>query len=58
MLTNGTQAAVQPVGANTLAAGDLVVTGWQSHQRKTSASPMGASPMGASPVGGAMRGIH
>jgi HlyD family secretion protein len=56
-LTNGTQAAVQPVGANTLAAGDLVVTGWQSHQqsnpRKTSASPMGASP-----VGGAMRGIH
>ncbi len=53
-LTNGTLAAVQPLEAGALAAGDLVVTGSQSHtQHKTSASPMSGSPMG-----GAMRGIH
>ncbi len=53
-LTNGTLAAVQPLEAGALAAGDLVVTGSQSHQQhKTSASPMSGSPMG-----GAMRSIH
>jgi HlyD family secretion protein len=53
-LTNGTLAAVQPVGSATLAAGDLVVTGSQSRQQRKQSAP----PMGGSPIGGAMRGIH
>ncbi len=53
-LTNGTLAAVQPVDAGALAAGDLVVTGSQGHQQhKPSASPVTGSPMGSP-----MRGIH
>jgi HlyD family secretion protein len=58
VLTNGTQAAVQPIGANALSAGDLVVTGWQGQHAHAGAggtrSPMTA---GAS-IGAGMRGIH
>jgi HlyD family secretion protein len=57
-LTQGNLAAVEPVQAGALAAGDLVVTGSQARQHKTSASPMSASPMGGASMGGAMRGIH
>ncbi len=57
-LTQGSLAAVEPVAAGALTAGDPVVTGSQTHARRPSASPMGTSPMGGSPVGGAMRGIH
>ncbi|HEY2474989.1 MAG TPA: efflux RND transporter periplasmic adaptor subunit [Candidatus Cybelea sp.] len=55
-LSDGTLEAVQPVGADTLGAGDLVVTGWTSPQNKT--HPGGRSAMSSSPMGGAMRGIH
>jgi HlyD family secretion protein len=59
VLTNGTQAAVQPIGANALSAGDLVVTGWQGQQRGADAGTGSArSPMTGAPVGAGMRGIH
>jgi len=55
-LTSGSLAAVEPIGAGALAAGDLVVMG--TRQRKTGAPPVSGSPMGGASVGGAMRGIH
>ncbi len=55
-LTNGTQAAVEPVEGATLAAGDRVVVGTSQTHRgggtDTTRSPMSRSPMGA------MRGLH
>jgi HlyD family secretion protein len=55
-LSNGTLAAVLPLGTDTLADGDRVVTGWATNQRgpRTGSS----SPMGGSPVRSAVRGIH
>ncbi len=55
-LTNGTQAAVEPVNGAALAAGDRVVVGTNQTHRNGGAqgarSPIGGSPMGA------MRGLH
>ena len=55
-LTNGTQAAVEPLQAGSLAAGDRVVIGSKSAQRAARSS--GArSPMSGAPMS-SMRGIH
>ena len=55
-LTNGTQAAVEPLIPGTLTTADHVVTGTNSAQR--SGSGAGArSPMSGGPIGG-MRGVH
>jgi len=56
-LTNGTQAAVEPLSGNALAVGDAVVTGTRVHRTGAAANqspPIGGAPMGAS----AIRGIH
>jgi HlyD family secretion protein len=58
-LSNGTLAAVEPLGSGTLAAGDLVVTSWQGHQRGVrTGQANGGSPIGGSPLGTGIRGIH
>jgi HlyD family secretion protein len=54
-LTNGTQAAVEPLRANGLVAGDLVVIG--SNAQRPRGYNGTRSPMNSSPVGG-MRGIR
>jgi HlyD family secretion protein len=56
-LTNGTQAAVQPLQAGTLNAGDRVVIGLKNAQHNGKASGAARPPMSAS-IGGSMRGIH
>ena len=56
-LTNGTQAAVQPLQAGTLNAGDRVVIGLKNAQHNGKASGAAHPPMSAS-IGGSMRGIH
>jgi HlyD family secretion protein len=56
-LTNGTQAAVEPLQSGLLAAGDAVVTGSTGTHRYAGASAAGRSPIGSSPTG-AMRGIQ
>jgi HlyD family secretion protein len=56
-LTNGTQAAVEPLPGNTLAAGDYIVTGTNAH-RAGAANASQRSPIGGAPMGAAMRGIH
>ncbi len=56
-LTNGTQAAVQPLQAGTLNAGDRVVIGFKNAQHNGKASGAAHPPMSAS-IGGSMRGIH
>ena len=57
-LTNQTQAAVQPLQANGLAAGDRVVVGAKGAHRSVPSNQNGRSPVGAGPVGGGMRGLH
>lgn len=54
-LTNGTQAAVEPVEGATLAAGDQVVTGTSQPHRTANQSTR--APIGAAAPGG-MRGLH
>ena len=56
-LTNGTQAAVQPLQAGTLNAGDRVVIGFKNAQHNGKASGAARSPMSTS-IGGSTRGIH
>jgi HlyD family secretion protein len=55
-LTNGTQAAVEPLNSGALTTADLVVIGTNS-QRRAGNSGGTRSPMSGGPVGG-MRGIH
>jgi HlyD family secretion protein len=58
-LTNQTQAAVEPLRANELTAGDRVVTGTKVSRRPTGAGNQDArSPVGAGAIGGGMRGLH
>ena len=54
ILVSGTQAAVTPVTANALKAGDEIVTATSN----TSASKTGRSPVSGRSAYGAMRGIH
>ncbi|MGA7356705.1 MAG: efflux RND transporter periplasmic adaptor subunit, partial [Candidatus Cybelea sp.] len=56
-LTNGTQAAVQPLQAGALNAGDQVVIGFKNAQHNGKANGAARPPMSA-PVGAGMRGIH
>ena len=57
-LTNGAQAAVEPLQGNTLAPGDPIVIG-TSARRTASQGPSQHSPIGSSPMGAStMRGIH
>jgi HlyD family secretion protein len=56
-LTNGTQAAVQPLQVGTLNAGDRIVIGFKNAQHNGKANGAARPPMSAS-IGGSMRGIH
>jgi HlyD family secretion protein len=57
-LTNGTQAAVAPLQAGSLAAGDAVVTAFGTNHHYSGAGSQNArSPMSASPMA-SMRGLH
>ncbi|HXO17282.1 MAG TPA: efflux RND transporter periplasmic adaptor subunit, partial [Candidatus Dormibacteraeota bacterium] len=56
-LSNGTQAAIQPVQAGELVAGDRVVIGSKSAQRARASQQASRSPIGSAPAG-AVRGIH
>jgi hypothetical protein len=56
-LTNQTQAAVEPLQADRLAAGDRVVVGTKAAHRSGASNQNGPSPVGAGAIGG-MRGLH
>ena len=58
-LTNGTQAAVEPVAGGTLSAGDQVVIATSAAHRNASGNNQNApSPVSAGPIGTGIRGIH
>jgi len=57
-LTNGTQAAVEPLQNDALAAGDQVVIGSNSAHPNSGASNQSARPPASGSPLGAMRGLH
>ncbi|MBV9718466.1 MAG: efflux RND transporter periplasmic adaptor subunit [Candidatus Eremiobacteraeota bacterium] len=56
-LTNGTTAAIEPLQAGTVAAGDRVIIGTNAAHRSATNDQSTRSPMSGGPVG-SMRGLH